>query len=534
MYNECGMSTIRWSRRGFLKAVGAGLGAWALSGPWAIAQQSGPIKIGVLAPLQISLPVGQTLVRAAQIATDEINAAGGIAGRPITIQNLIRDDLDLTKVRANFEELIVEQKVQAVIGGFLDESVEALLPGFERLAQNRLAVPFLNTGSSGPQFSLNVKNNYNLYKYYFRVMVNSDILSQDVANMAVNLISKRLGLKKFALIVEDGEFGRTFQAFVEKRLKDTGLEVVYSQRFDLNTNNFDPIVDQIVRSKAQVILPAFARYNGITFIQSLSNQDTPIPVLGINVDGQAFEYFERTNKKVESHVYIDAATDATAITSKTLPFFRSYVAKHAANEPSRPLYTAFTTYDAFYIFKDAVERAKGDLSPDKLVTMLEETNYVGTIGTVRFRGRDDQYPHEVVYSPEFVAAKWTQWRRNSKGDAVRTVVFPDEYRTSAFIAAGPLETIADQLKEKDSIDGAKLNLDTGGTFTAENGAFPANAAVTINALTPDRKVDSGKVANLKANADGGGSVKLAGFSISEDTLVRVAVGTNAVNVVARK
>jgi branched-chain amino acid transport system substrate-binding protein len=532
MKNEQEISGIRRGRRRFIKTVGAGFGAWALMGPWIHAQQ-GPIKIGVLAPLQITLPVGQTLVRAAQIATDEINAAGGIAGRPITIQNLIRDDLDLNKVRANFEELVIEQKVSAVIGGFLDESISALFPGLERLSQNKLAVPFLNTGTSGPQFSLSVKNNYNLYKYYFRVMVNSDILSQDVANMAINLIGKRLGLKKFALVVEDGEFGRAFQAFVEKRLRDSGFEVVFNQRFDVNTSNFDPIVDQIVRSKAEVILPAFARYNGVTFIQSLGNQEIAIPVLGINVDGQAFEYFERTNKKVESHVYIDAATDATAITPRTLPFFRNYVVKRAPNEPSRPLYTAFTTYDAFYIFKDAVERAKGDLNPDKLVTALEESNYVGTIGTVKFRGRDDQYPHEPIYTPDLVAAKWTQWRRNSKGETVRTVVFPEEYRTSSFIAAGLLETVADQIKEKDSIDGAKLNLDTGGNLTAEAGALPANASVAVNALTPDRRIDMGKAASFKANAEGGGALKLP-FGVNEDALVRLTLGSNAVNVVARK
>jgi branched-chain amino acid transport system substrate-binding protein len=532
MLTEKTISKMRWNRRSFIKAIGAGVGAVALAGPWTLAQQ-GPIKIGVLAPLQVSLPVGQTLVRAAQIATDEINAAGGIAGRQITIQNLIRDDLDLTKVRANFEELIIEQKVSAVIGGFLDESTTAVMPAIERLAQNKLAVPFLNSGSSGPAFSLNVKNNYNGYKTYFRVMVNSDILSQEVANMAVNLVGKRLGLKKFALIIEDGEFGRAFQAFVEKRLKDAGLEVVYNNRFDLNLNNFDPIVDQIVRSKAQVILPAFARHNGITFIQSLGGQDIAIPVLGINVDGQAFEYFERTNKKVESHVYIDAATDATAITPKTLPFFRTYLAKRAPSEPSRPLYTAFTTYDAFYIFKDAVERLKGDLNSDKLVTALEETNYVGTLGTIKFRGREDQFPHEVAYSPDLVAAKWTQWRRNTKGETVRTVVYPEEYRTSSFISAGLLESVADEIKEKDSIDGVKLNLDINSNLVAENGALPANASVTINALTADRKIDASKTATLKANAEGGGSVKLP-FTVAEDGLVRLTLGSNAVNVVARK
>jgi branched-chain amino acid transport system substrate-binding protein len=522
-----------WSRRAFLKATGLGL--WVLCGPGsASSAQANEIRIGVLAPQQVPLPVGQALIRAAHIAVDEINAAGGMTGRPVTIKDLVRDDLDLNRVRANFEELIAEKRVHAVIGGFLDESIQAILPALERFAQNKQMVPFLNTGSAGPQFTLHVRNNYNIYKYYFRVMINTDVLTQDVANMAVNLISVRLGLKNFALLVEDGDFGRTFQVFMENKLKGANLNVVFSQRFDLNLSNFEPIVEQIRRARAEVIIPAFARHNGVGFVQALANGELAVPVLGINVDGQAFEYFERTQSKCESHVYIDAATDATAITPKTLPFFRSYVAKRASGEPSRPLYTAYTTYDAFYILKSALEQTQGETDPDKLVTALEATDYVGTLGTIRFRDRNDQYPHEPIYSPELVAAKWTQWRRHPRGEVLRTVLYPDEYRTSSFIAAGLLESVASRLQEKDSIDGAKLSLDLSGTLTAEAGAFPANAPVTVNALTADRKADPSKSVRFTANADGSGTVRLAGFTINEDTLVRVTVGTNGVNVVARK
>jgi hypothetical protein len=44
-----------------------------------------------------------------------------------------------------------------------------------------------------------------------------------------------------------------------------------------------------------------------------------------------------------------------------------------------------------------VERAGGSTDPDKLVTALEATDHVGTMGRIQFYGRDNQFTHAMKY-----------------------------------------------------------------------------------------------------------------------------------------
>jgi hypothetical protein len=88
-----------------------------------------------------------------------------------------------------------------------------------------------------------------------------------------------------------------------------------------------------------------------------------------------------------------------------------------------------------FILKEAIDRAKGT-DPDKLVEELEKTDYVGTVGRVQFRGKDDIYPHDPKYGPEYVVAKWVLWttlakdplKANPQKDPLRVVIWPKQYR----------------------------------------------------------------------------------------------------------
>ena len=74
------------SRRSLLRAGGAALLAPALASPALSQGQSEVIRIGHLTPRTGCLgPLGEFAVQAAQLAVEEINAAGGIAGRKVEL-----------------------------------------------------------------------------------------------------------------------------------------------------------------------------------------------------------------------------------------------------------------------------------------------------------------------------------------------------------------------------------------------------------------------------------------------------------------
>ena len=90
------------------------------------------------------------------------------------------------------------------------------------------------------------------------------------------------------------------------------------------------------------------------------------------------------------------------ITDKTIPFYDKYMKLYK----EAPNYTA-GTYDAIYILKDAVEKA-GTLDSDKLVPLLEQTDYISAAGRVVF-----DKSHDVTWGPGYVTSLGTQWQENN-------------------------------------------------------------------------------------------------------------------------
>ncbi len=427
---------MKISRRLFLKALGVGAGALTLSPVLGWGQQP-PVKIGLIGPIDL-LDVGRAMVRGAQLALEEINKLIDDKKLPppkLTMDGLIRDDQVLRGdvARAAYEEL-VEKGAQVIVGGFLDEAVMGIMPSLARLKR-----PFLNTGSSGKQFSELVRSDYEKYKYYFRLMLNTEVLGQDAAGMVKGLMKEELGIQKVALVMEDSNFGRDFVKILQERLPaEAGVQVVKVINFPINNPDFNAILQQIGDSDADAIIPGFAFNTGVPFVGQTYELKVDMPVIGIITEGQAFEYWKSTGGRVMGHAYADAATGETPLTPKTLPFFQAYVERYGETAPSRPLYTAFTTYDALFLVKDAIDRAKGT-DPDRLVEELEKTDYVGTVGRVQFRGKDDIYPHDPKYGADYVVAKWVLWttlakdplKANPQKDPLRVVIWPKQYRLRA-------------------------------------------------------------------------------------------------------
>ncbi|MFQ6117165.1 MAG: ABC transporter substrate-binding protein, partial [Candidatus Bipolaricaulia bacterium] len=249
--------------------------------------------------------------------------------------------------------------------------------------------------------------------------------------LARDVLRDELGLTKVGLLLEEGIWGRDMQAFLEERLPQLGFSVT-TVFFPLEQRDFGPLLNQLQDAGVEAMIVSFAYNDGINFVKLWYMTKCPIRVFGFNVSGQAYEYWADTKGRVISHVYADAATEATAITPKTLPFYQSYIETYRLR-PVRPLYTAYSTYDALYILKEALERAGRADDPDLLVSELEKTDYVGTVGRLAFTGLDSPYPHEMRYGDEFVVPKWVQWQADVGGRGKREVIYPMQYRTSPYV-----------------------------------------------------------------------------------------------------
>src|SRR3954465_10498493 len=124
----CGKVTRR-------RVIGYGAAAGALGAtivvpaPWQAAfGQAKPYKIGTLQPLSgAAASGGKTALVGIQMAVDRINKSGGITGRPVEL--IVADYESKPDVgRRKAEKLVVEDKVDAHVGGFLSNVCLACMP----------------------------------------------------------------------------------------------------------------------------------------------------------------------------------------------------------------------------------------------------------------------------------------------------------------------------------------------------------------------------------------------------------------------
>ena len=121
------------TRRSLVGWGGGAIGALMLvPAPWRAAfGATAPFKIGSLQPLSGAAALGgKTALVGLQMAVDRINKAGGINGRPVEI--VVADDESKPDVaRRKTEKLLVEDNVDAHVGGFLSNICLACMPVFQ-------------------------------------------------------------------------------------------------------------------------------------------------------------------------------------------------------------------------------------------------------------------------------------------------------------------------------------------------------------------------------------------------------------------
>lgn len=197
------------------------------------AQAAEPIKIGLLTALSgQSARAGEALTRGATIAIEDINAKGGVLGRPL---ELVRrdDESNPAKGLIAARELIQREKVAVLLGG-LDTPVQLAIVPFV----NNVKVPFVVPWAAGT----NITQNGAPSNYVFRVSAMDD----EVDKAIVQFASKTYGTKKPGLILVNNPWGESNEHGLRAALKAAGVEPAGVEKFE--GNDVD-VVAQLSRLK---------------------------------------------------------------------------------------------------------------------------------------------------------------------------------------------------------------------------------------------------------------------------------------------
>ncbi|HEY5211024.1 MAG TPA: ABC transporter substrate-binding protein [Stellaceae bacterium] len=370
--------------------------ALVMLAPSARAADTGPIKIGVIG--EQSAIAGASLTKAAQLAGDEINAAGGLNGRKVEIITYDDHSSAAEAVRA-FQRAVHQDHVVAVIGSYISEVALALEPW-----SARLHMPFITPGAASTDISKHVHDEYEKYKYTFHGWLTSAFIAQSICDFEHDVMVGKFHMKTTVIMSEDAAWTTPLDARYLECLPKAGLQVLDHIRFNPDTTDFTPIFNRIEAKHPDVITTGISHV-GVQPTVQWHDQQVPIAMVGQSSQATTSSFWKDTNGATEGVVTATGAAPGVAITPKTLPFTEAYVKRFGVS----PAYCGYSSYDDVYVIVDAIKRA-GSTDPDKLVAAMEQTNYVGTIGTVKFYGRNDLYTHAIEYGPGLITGVVIQWQ----------------------------------------------------------------------------------------------------------------------------
>ncbi len=402
-------------------AAGAVCVALALATP-GYAQSKDPIKIGVIAEAQAV--AGSSIPQAAQLAADEINAAGGVDGRKIEIVSYDNHSSAAESVRA-FQRAATEDHVNAVIASYISEVVLALEPW-----TGRLKTVMVTPGAASDVITQNIAKDYDHLKYTFHGYLTSTSLAKQVCAAAKDLLVANLHMKSAVVMSEDAAWTTPLDEEYLKCLPDVGLKVLDHIRFSPDTTDFTPIFNKIESEKPDVMITGISHV-GVQPTVQWKQQEVPIPMLGISSQATNSTFWNDTNGATDGVLYQAVSGPDVAVTPKTLPFVAAFN-KRFGNNPS---YCGYTAYDEVYYIADAIKRA-GSTDPDKLVDALEKTDYVGTIGRVQFMGKDTSNPHALKVGNDTITGLMLQWQNGKQVNLWPANVANGKLKFPPFIKVG--------------------------------------------------------------------------------------------------
>ncbi len=380
-----------------------------------------PIVIG--APLSTSFLYGWDAERAMRLAIEEINAKGGVnvGGEKRPFEMVVIDTRDLepgvpvSEALLVVEKLILENKADFILGGPVRS--EAALAAMDLLAKYK-KISILTTGVLTPSYHARVAEDYEKYKYLFRITGEAKWMVGGEIVPSLLFIEKKYGLNRLFIMIQDVAHARTGGGIIAKVMTGKGWEVLGEPEvYPTGTTDFSMGLLKAKREKAQIILIWMDMPETSILLKQWYDLKIPaLPFGSIIAAAEQPGFWEATEGKGEYTLanVVNAGNAPSNATSWTMKFFEAYT-KRWNIEPEG--YGTSTSYMGPYVLKDAIERA-GSLDADAVVAALEGTDLMGVYGRIKF----DPKSHQVVPSldpNEGAVGTIFQWQAGK-----RIVVFP--------------------------------------------------------------------------------------------------------------
>jgi len=400
--------------------LGGAAAAAAVSGP--AAAQTGPITIGFSMAMTGGLgPNGKSALLAQKIWEEDVNAKGGMLGRPVKLV-YYDDQSNPSTVPGIYTKLLDVDKVDLVIGGYATAMLAPAMPVVMR--KGKVFIGLLG---------LAVNTEFNYPKYFVMIPSGPDPKPSFTKGFFEMAMAQNPKPTTVAIVAADQEFSKNASDGARENAKAAKLRIVYDKSYPPSTTDYAPIVRAIAATNPDIVVVCSYPPDSVGIVRAVNEIGFKPKLIGGGMVGpQNASMKAALGPLLNGFVNYDFWLPVPKMNFPGVADLMKKYQDRAGAEGVDPLgyYMAPQAYAQMQVLQQAVEATKG-LNDDKLADHIRATTFKTVLGDVKF-GKGGEWAESRVLQVQFQNVKGND-PAQFKDTSTQVVVDPPAYASGKLI-----------------------------------------------------------------------------------------------------
>ena len=386
------------------------------------AQNKEPITIGFGMALTGPLAAnGKMSLVAMQVWEDDINAKGGLLGRPVKLV-YYDDQSNPSQVPGIYAKLVDVDKVDMIVSGYASTQIAAAMP--VAIQKKKLFVSLFGTG---------VNDTFH-YNKYFSMIPNGPTPKPAFTRGFFKVAeAQKPKPETIAIAMADAEFGRNACEGAEQNAKTSGFKILYNKAYPPSTTDFSPIIRAVQALNPDLFVVCSYPLDTVGIVKSMHEIGfTPKMWGGAMVGLQATVFKTQLGPMLNGVVNFETWLPVKSMEFPgALELLKKYQerAKAAGTDPLG-YYMPVWAYAYLQVLGDSIAATKS-LNDDVLADYLHKTTFKTVVGDVKFN-QDGEWSVERT-----LAAQFQDIKGNTIDDfrdlKTEVIIYPPQFKSGEVI-----------------------------------------------------------------------------------------------------
>jgi branched-chain amino acid transport system substrate-binding protein len=380
------------------------------------------IKIGFGMALTGPLAAnGKMSLVAMQIWENDINAKGGLLGRPVKLV-YYDDQSSPAQVPSIYAKLLDIDKVDLIVSGYASTQIAAAMP--VAIQRKKLFISLFGTG---------INESFN-YPKYFSMIPNGPTPKPAFTRGFFKVAEVQTPKPQtIALAYADAEFGQNACEGARENAKTSSFKIVYDKSYPPTTTDFTPTVRAIQVTNPDLLVVCSYPIDTVGMVRAMKEVNFKPKMWGGAMVGLQATVFKQQlgpllNGIVNYETWLPVKSMEFPGSTELLKKYQER-AKAAGTDPLG-YYMPVWAYAYLQVLGDAIAASKS-LNDDVLADYIRKTTFATVVGEVKF-GKQGEWEEERT-----LAAQFQNITGNSMDDfrelKTEVIIYPPKYKSGEVI-----------------------------------------------------------------------------------------------------